>query len=90
MPRSIPFRETLMMQSLPIPEMLQPGADLNCLPASRTMVVPLARGLAVLAAFDSQCTWLRNHDVARRTGLAPATVTRFQSDGGKNAGTNAD
>ncbi|CAG2144930.1 IclR family transcriptional regulator [Cupriavidus numazuensis] len=72
-----------MMQSMPVPERPQPGADLNCPPASRdgnasrAMVVPLARGLAVLAAFDSQCTWLRNHDVARRTGLAPATVSRL-------------
>ncbi|MDQ0141308.1 IclR family transcriptional regulator [Cupriavidus necator] len=60
-----------------------PGPADSCLAASRegwtggTLVAPLAKGLAVLAAFDSQRIWLRNHDIVRATGLPAATVSRL-------------
>lgn len=44
---------------------------------SRAMVTPLARGLAVLAAFDPQQAWLGNKQIALETGLPTATVSRL-------------
>ncbi len=74
-----------MLQSVhaPLAPSPQPGPEAPCRAASRegrtggALVAPLARGLAVLAAFDSQRTWLRNHDIVRATGLPAATVSRL-------------
>ncbi|CAG2153775.1 IclR family transcriptional regulator [Cupriavidus numazuensis] len=41
------------------------------------MIVPLARGLAVLAAFGGEQRWLRNRDIVRETGIPTATVARL-------------
>ena len=44
---------------------------------SDVMVTPLARGLAILSAFDDEKTWLGNKDIALKTGLPMATVSRL-------------
>lgn len=45
--------------------------------ASRHFVTALARGLQILALFDSQTLELGNDEIARRTGLPRSTVTRL-------------
>ncbi len=40
-------------------------------------VMPLARGLAVLAAFGPQQTWLGNQEISLETGIPAPTVTRL-------------
>lgn len=44
---------------------------------SGVMVTPLARGLAVLAAFNPRQVWLGNKQIALETGLPPSTVSRL-------------
>ncbi|MBC8745932.1 DNA-binding IclR family transcriptional regulator [Paraburkholderia sp. WC7.3g] len=44
---------------------------------SDTMVLPLARGLAVLAAVGREQLWKGNKEIALLTGLAPPTVSRL-------------
>lgn len=44
---------------------------------SDVMVTPLARGLAILSAFDDEQAWLGNKDIAQATGLPVATVSRL-------------
>lgn len=44
---------------------------------SSVMVTPLARGLAVLAAFSPGQTWLSNKQIALETGLPTSTVSRL-------------
>lgn len=44
---------------------------------SSTMVMPLARGLSVLAAFGPEQTWMGNKEIALETGLPPPTVSRL-------------
>ena len=46
-------------------------------PASDQFVQSLARGLAVIRAFDAQNSSLTLSDVAMRTGLARAVARRF-------------
>ncbi len=73
------------MQSVraPLAPSLRSGPAELCRAASRerrtgsTLVAPLARGLAVLATFDSQRTWLRNQDIVRATGVPATTVSRL-------------
>lgn len=43
----------------------------------RRFVAALARGLEVLRCFTPRDHWLAHHELARRTGLAPATVSRL-------------
>ncbi|WP_373375956.1 IclR family transcriptional regulator [Cupriavidus nantongensis] len=43
----------------------------------RGVVSPVARGLAVLEAFGSGYLWLGNGDIARLTGIPPASVSRI-------------
>ena len=43
----------------------------------RQFVTALARGLAILRAFESSSELLGNIDIARRTGLPKATVSRL-------------
>lgn len=45
--------------------------------AGRAVVTPLARALALLAAFTPQDRWLGNSQLAQRTSLPPSTVTRM-------------
>lgn len=44
---------------------------------SGVMVTPLARGLAVLAAFSAEQIWMGNKQIALDTGLPPSTVSRM-------------
>lgn len=44
---------------------------------SGVMVAPLARGLAVLAAFGPEHIWMGNKRIALETGLPPSTVSRM-------------
>lgn len=44
---------------------------------SDTMLTPLARGLAILAAFPPHQTWLGNKQIALETGLPAPTVSRL-------------
>ncbi len=44
---------------------------------SRVRVMPLARGLAVLAAFGPEQTWLGNQEISQETGIPAPTVTRL-------------
>ncbi|TDF67157.1 IclR family transcriptional regulator [Cupriavidus sp. L7L] len=57
-----------------VPALPTPGKDIA---PDRMVVEPLARGLAVLAAFDPRQTWVRNYDIALETGLPAATVSRL-------------
>jgi len=45
-------------------------------PAETELVAGLARGLAVIEAFDEASPEMTLSEVARRTGLAPATARR--------------
>lgn len=45
--------------------------------ASDPMVVPLARGLAILCAFGRGRAWLGNLDIALETGIPAPTVSRL-------------
>lgn len=45
--------------------------------ATRSIVAPFARALALLAAFMPGEKWLGNRDLATRTGLPASTVTRI-------------
>lgn len=44
---------------------------------SDTMIMPLARGMAVLAAFPPHQTWLGNKQIVLETGLPAPTVSRL-------------
>ncbi len=44
---------------------------------SEPMVVPLARGLAILCAFGRGRAWLGNLDIAQETGIPAPTVSRL-------------
>ena len=44
---------------------------------SDVMVTPLARGLAVLGAFDPEQTWMNHKQIALETGLPLSTVSRL-------------
>lgn len=46
-------------------------------PEGGAMVTPLARGLAVLAAFGSERVWSSNKQISLETGLPPPTVSRL-------------
>ncbi|MBN9014392.1 MAG: helix-turn-helix domain-containing protein, partial [Rhizobiales bacterium] len=46
------------------------------LQSDRRFVLSLARGLDVLSCFSSTERWLPNREIARRTGLPKATVSR--------------
>lgn len=46
-------------------------------PASRGMVVPLARSLAILAAFSPHEPWLGNQELVIETGIPAPTVSRL-------------
>ncbi|WDD92658.1 helix-turn-helix domain-containing protein [Burkholderia sp. FERM BP-3421] len=46
-------------------------------PASQAMVVPLARSLAILAAFSPHEPWLGNQDLVLETGIPAPTITRM-------------
>ena len=46
-------------------------------PQSNVMVMPLARGLAVLGAFGAEQPWLGNHEIAFETGIPAPTVSRM-------------
>ncbi|TSH91265.1 IclR family transcriptional regulator [Verticiella sediminum] len=54
-----------------------PGGAPFAAVASRPVVAPFARALAVLAAFVPGETWLGNRDLSVRTGLPASTVTRI-------------
>ena len=45
--------------------------------AGRAMVVPLARSLAILAAFTPQEPWLGNQELVLETGIPAPTVSRM-------------
>lgn len=53
------------------------GADDEPAPLADGSVQSLARGLAVIRAFDAEHPAMRLSDVARRTGLSRATARRF-------------
>lgn len=44
---------------------------------SEAMVMPLARGLSILSAFEPGRAWLGNREIARETGLPTPTVSRL-------------
>jgi hypothetical protein len=44
---------------------------------SEPMVVPLARGLAILSVFGRGRAWLGNLDIAQETGIPAPTVSRL-------------
>lgn len=54
-----------------------PTADHALKPADRKFVTALARGLDVLSAFRARDGFLGNQEIAERTGLPKATVTRI-------------
>ncbi len=57
-----------------------PGSDLSTHnePATdRRFITALARGLELLRCFKPQDRWLAHQELARRTGLPPATVSRL-------------
>ncbi|RZJ17099.1 MAG: IclR family transcriptional regulator [Haliea sp.] len=41
------------------------------------VIAPIERGLAVLSCFEAGSEWLGNQDIAQRTGIPKATVTRL-------------
>lgn len=56
----------------------QPGATGAAAPQDdRRFVTALARGLAVLRCFKPQDRWLAHQEIARRSGLPQATVSRL-------------
>ena len=56
----------------------QPDASKGAAPQEdRRFVTALARGLAVLRCFKPQDRWLAHQEIARRTGLPQATVSRL-------------
>lgn len=44
---------------------------------SRELIAPIERGLAVLSCFRIDDEWLGNQEIAQRTGIPKATVTRL-------------
>jgi len=54
----------------------RPDASAGAIPTDRKFVTALARGLQILGAFETE-VGLGNQELAQRTGLPPATVTRL-------------
>jgi len=61
----------------PVPDDLSGPSIGHGAGAASTVVVPLARALTLISAFDPRERWLGNGQLAYRTGLPPSTVTRI-------------
>ncbi|WP_434666199.1 helix-turn-helix domain-containing protein [Paraburkholderia sp. A3BS-1L] len=53
------------------------GGGIERARGDRTMVVPLARSLAILAAFSPNESWLGNQDLVLETGIPAPTISRM-------------
>lgn len=59
--------------------MIRSAADVDVAASGDVRVIPLARGLTVLAAFRPERPWMSNHEVGLATGLPGTTVSRMLS-----------
>ncbi|NUU04311.1 IclR family transcriptional regulator [Herbaspirillum robiniae] len=59
------------------PEYRNGGAAARSDAATQVTIKPIERGFAVLDAFLGEAEWLANQDIALRTGLPKATVSRL-------------